>query len=94
MVRDDAKEALYQIVKNNETNNTLSPSDLAKELVPENQVTEAVKGGYNFWSNLYGDLWMTRYYILGLGFGASLVRNIRLWQHHQQSGYRMHSALT
>mmetsp|Transcript_627 Transcript_627/g.1147 ORF Transcript_627/g.1147 Transcript_627/m.1147 type:complete len:656 (-) Transcript_627:236-2203(-) len=32
-----------------------------------------LKQGYNFWSNLYGDLFLTRYYILGLGFGATIV---------------------
>ncbi|KAL3792860.1 hypothetical protein HJC23_004785 [Cyclotella cryptica] len=73
VVRDDAKEALYEIVKTNETENSTSPTDLANQIIPENQVTQAVKGGYNFWSNLYGDLWMARYYILGLGFGASLI---------------------
>lgn len=73
VVRDDAKEALYEVAKTNDTDNSIAPSDLAGAVVPENQVTEAFKGGYNFYSNLYGDLWTSRYYILGIGFGVSLV---------------------
>ena len=81
VVTDVAKEALYEIFKTNETNNSMSPSDLAKQFMPENQVTQTVKSGYSFWSNLYGDLWMARYYILGLGFGASLVRELETSRH-------------
>jgi hypothetical protein len=50
---------------NNEANLTA-----VTDLVPKN---ENLKQGYNFWSNLYGDLWVARYFILGLGFGAPLV---------------------
>lgn len=74
VVRDEAKEALYDIVKTNETQNSTAAGDIAEQLTPENEVTDALKGGYNFWSNLYGDLWTARYYILGIGFGVSLVR--------------------
>lgn len=74
VVSDDAKQALYDVATTNETDTTVAPSDfLAETLIPENQVTEAFKGGYNFYSNLYGDLWTSRYYILGIGFGVSLV---------------------
>ena len=34
---------------------------------------ENIKKGYSLWNNLFGDLWVTRYFILGLGFGAPLV---------------------
>ena len=76
VVRDEAKEALYAVAKTNETEDTTSAADVfADAIIPESQVTEAFKGGSTFFVNLYGDLWLARYYILGIGFGASLVRS-------------------
>ena len=98
VVRDEAKNALYNVVKTNDTDNAVAPSDLAAQLVPENQITELMKGGYSVWSNLYGDLWTAKYYILGIGFGVSLVRYLLIcapWpfiylttSHHQSINHR------
>lgn len=61
---DDARDALEKIV-NPEENNDLSVIELTN--------STTLKEGYNFWSNLYGDLFIARYFILGLGFGCPLV---------------------
>jgi len=64
---DEARDALDAVVNpNNENNLTSVIGTMASQ-------NEQIKEGYNIWSNLYGDLWVARYYILGLGFGTPLV---------------------
>ena len=33
----------------------------------------AIATGYNVYTHVFGDLWVARYWILGMGFGASLI---------------------
>lgn len=61
---EEARTELETIVNPN-GNNNISMIELTNSTY--------LKQGYNFWSNLYGDLFLTRYYILGLGFGATIV---------------------
>ncbi|KAL7547692.1 hypothetical protein ACHAWF_010968, partial [Thalassiosira exigua] len=64
---DEATEKLDAIVMpEGEGNLTRDVVDMATQ-------NEDIKRGYNLWHNLFGDLWITRYFILGLGFGAPLV---------------------
>mmetsp|Transcript_23549 Transcript_23549/g.51009 ORF Transcript_23549/g.51009 Transcript_23549/m.51009 type:complete len:660 (-) Transcript_23549:216-2195(-) len=64
--RDDATDKLDAIVNPNNNNFTEDVVDMAT-------TNENIKEGYSVWNNLFGDLWITRYFILGLGFGAPLV---------------------
>ncbi|KAK1743284.1 choline transporter-like family protein [Skeletonema marinoi] len=64
---DEARDAVDAIVNPNDQNNLTSVIDT---MATQN---EQIKQGYSIWNNLYGDLWVARYYILGLGFGAPLV---------------------
>lgn len=64
--RDEATDVLDPIVNPNNMNFTEDMIDMATQ-------NENIIQGYNLWHNLFGDLWTTRYFILGLGFGAPLV---------------------
>jgi len=63
---DEARDTLDAIVNPNDEYNLTAVIDT---MATQN---EKIKQGYNIWSNLYSDLWVARYYILGLGFGAPL----------------------
>jgi len=65
--RDEATDKLNGIVNPNKNNFT---EDVIDIMAAQN---EHIKQGYDFWHNLFGDLWVTRYYLLGLGFGVPLV---------------------
>lgn len=65
--RDEATKKLNAIV-NPKTNNFTA--EVVEDMTTQN---EQIKQGYDIWHNLFGDLWETRYFILGLGFGAPLV---------------------
>ena len=64
--RDEATDVLDPIVNPNQNNFTEDVISMATQ-------NENIKKGYSLWNNLFGDLWVTRYFILGLGFGAPLV---------------------
>ena len=72
---DDATAAVDAIVIPEGDNYT---QDLIDDMATQN---EAIKEGYNFWQNLFGDLWICRYFILALGFGLPLVSRIITGQH-------------
>ena len=64
---DEGTKALVAIVNPNGNANYTDPLiDMATQ-------NENIKAGYDVWHNLFGDLWVTRYYILAFGFGAPLV---------------------
>ena len=65
--RDEATKKINSIV--NPTNNNFT-TEVVEDMTTQN---EHIKQGYDIWHNLFGDLWETRYFILGLGFGAPLV---------------------
>lgn len=67
--RDEATEKLAAIVNPDGDDFTADAIDLATQ----SDFTAQIKVGYDIWHNLYGDLWLARYFILGLGFGAPLV---------------------
>jgi hypothetical protein len=64
--RDEATDKLDAIVNPNNDNFTQDVIGMATQ-------NENIKQGYDLWTNLFGDLWVTRYFILALGFGAPLV---------------------
>lgn len=64
--RDEATEKLDGIVNPNGNNFTQDVISMATQ-------NENIKAGYDVWHNLFGDMWTSRYFILGLGFGAPLV---------------------
>jgi len=64
--RDEATDKLNAIVDPNKDNFTSDTIDMATQ-------NENIKQGYDIWVNLFSDLWISRYFILGLGFGAPLV---------------------
>jgi len=64
---DDGTDVLDPIVNPNNDNFT---EDVISSMTEQN---EHIKEGYSLWNNLFGDLWISRYFILGLGFGAPLV---------------------
>ena len=64
---DDGTDVLDPIVNPNNDNFT---ADVISSMTEQN---EHIKEGYSLWNNLFGDLWISRYFILGLGFGAPLV---------------------
>lgn len=66
--RDEATKMLNAVV--NPTTNNFT-AEVVEDMTTQN---EHIKQGYDIWQNLFGDLWETRYFILGLGFGAPLVR--------------------
>ena len=66
VVRDGGIEKLNAIVDPNGNN-------FANDIIDQVTQHENIKKGYDVWHNLYGDLWVSRYFILGLGFGAPLV---------------------
>jgi hypothetical protein len=64
---DVGTKALEAIVNPNGNANYTDPLiDMATQ-------NENIKAGYDVWHNLFGDLWVTRYYILAFGFGVPLV---------------------
>ncbi len=67
--RDDATKKLNEIVNPKTSNNFTA--EVVEDITTQN---DHIKQGYDIWHNLFGDLWETRYFILGLGFGAPLVR--------------------
>lgn len=64
--RDDAKVKLNAIISPHGDNFTA-------DLIDEATQNELIKASYDVWENLMGDLWITRYFVLGFGFGAPLV---------------------
>mmetsp|Transcript_37605 Transcript_37605/g.80219 ORF Transcript_37605/g.80219 Transcript_37605/m.80219 type:complete len:658 (-) Transcript_37605:105-2078(-) len=64
--RDEAADKLNAIVNPNGNNFTEDVISMATQ-------NEKVKKGYDIWHNLFSDLWTSRFFILGLGFGAPLV---------------------
>ena len=74
----DTYEVLWRCVSTDEANDALqkivNPNGATNVSIDELTNNGTFKQGYNFWSNLYADLWLARYFILGLGFGAPLVR--------------------
>ena len=44
-----------------------------RELVRASTTLNALEAGYSFWNDLYADVWETLPYILGCGFGLSLL---------------------
>lgn len=73
--RDEATKKLDEIV--NPSNNNFT-AEVIDSMATQN---EYIKQGYDIWHNLFGDLWETRYFILGLGFGAPLVRKANCFAH-------------
>jgi hypothetical protein len=73
--RDEATEKLNAIVNPKGTNNFTA--EVVEDMSTQN---EHIKQGYDIWHNLFGDLWETRYFILGLGFGAPLVSEAILFR--------------
>mmetsp|Transcript_14870 Transcript_14870/g.25406 ORF Transcript_14870/g.25406 Transcript_14870/m.25406 type:complete len:555 (+) Transcript_14870:337-2001(+) len=65
--KDNATDTLDAIVNPNGDEFAADVVDMATDM------NENIKQGYDFWHNLFGDLWVSRYFILGLGFGAPLV---------------------
>lgn len=68
--RDEATDKLNAIVNPN-------GDAIEKDVISMATQNEDIKAGYDIWHNLFGDLWTSRYFILGLGFGAPLVRASR-----------------
>lgn len=62
---DEGTAALNAVV-NPSGNDTDPIIDMATQ-------NENIRAGYDVWHNLFGDLWVTRYYILAFGFGAPIV---------------------
>jgi len=56
----------YTVDAENEIADAIGPDEVGTGLVPEEDI-------YDFFNKLYADLWVARYYILGFGFGLSLV---------------------
>jgi choline transporter-like protein 2/4/5 len=58
---DDATDKLNAIVNPTGANNLTA---IINSMASQN---EQIKEGYNVWSNLFSDLWVSRYFVLGLG---------------------------
>ena len=65
--RDEATDKLDAIVN---PDNKMNLTGLIDSMTNQN---EQIKQGYNIWSNLYGDLWVARYWILICGFFLPMV---------------------
>mmetsp|Transcript_29058 Transcript_29058/g.47999 ORF Transcript_29058/g.47999 Transcript_29058/m.47999 type:complete len:660 (-) Transcript_29058:147-2126(-) len=52
---------------------TIEASDRIDELVGANATLSSVEAGYDFWNDLFADLWTAREYIFGFGFGTALL---------------------
>jgi len=64
--REEATDKLDAIVAPNGSN-------LTEDLINQATQNEHIKKGYSISQNLTNDLWISRYYILALGFGAPIV---------------------
>jgi len=64
--RNEATDKLNSIVNPTNQNFTSDIIDMATQ-------NENIKEGFDLWHNLFADLWITRYFILGIGFGAPLA---------------------
>jgi len=81
---DEGTEKLNPIVNPNGDKFKEDVIDMATQ-------NENIKQGYDVWHNLFGDMWTSRFFILGLGFGAPIVSLLEDGQRRCISSYEWHT---